>query len=296
MKLLYFCAVCVLLCTFCGGMVNTNGYHPVRGAWVYSITQHNDSLYFSTLENGVFCFHPDRPGAVRRVGGCRRLPFRTVCFTKEGTLLASSYYAGVFRAGHDTLLSVPWARYPAWAMRLDGQGNVWLACAQGVLRQRGDSLVRFCGVREAHDIAFFNGQVAVAHMKGISLFNRETGALVRDYARGLVCWSITSYDSLLIGGGIERCLVIPKNFDANANAYREIRFGPPHNILWATALDSSGILHLATQQGMLCARLSDTAAVLSGYENVCCKSVIIDNKGSIWVGRFIKSATTWLIF
>jgi ligand-binding sensor domain-containing protein len=264
--------------------------HAVRGAWVYNIKQHNDSIYFSTSEQGIFSFHPDRPQAVRRVGGCRRLPFRTLWFTKENTLLASSYYAGVFRAEKDTLLPVAWAQYPAWAMKLDENENIWLASAQGVLRQKGESLERFCGVRDAHDVAFFNDQVAVAHMKGMSLYNRENGALVRDFARGLVCWSVTAYDTLLIGGGIERCLVISRD-----GTYREIRFGPPRNILWATALDSCGELYLATQQGLYRARLSDSVAVCVGFENVCLKSLFIDNKGRIWVARFAKTAR-WRLF
>jgi hypothetical protein len=265
--------------------------HAVRGAWVYNIKQHNDSIYFSTSEQGIFSFHPDRPGAVRRVAGCRRLPFRIIWFTKENTLLASSYYAGVFRAGKDTLLPVAWAQYPAWAMKLDEKENIWLACPSGILRQKGDSLARFCGVRDAHDVAFFNNQVAVAHMKGISLYNRENGALVREYARGLVCWSVTSYDSLLIGGGIERCLVISRDGDS----CREIRFGPPRNILWATALDSSGVLYCATQKGLYRAHLSDSVAVCAGFENVCVKSLFIDSKGRIWAARFTKAAR-WRLF
>jgi hypothetical protein len=288
------CAAAIILCTCGGGAgVKTNGYHPVHGAWVYDIKQHNDSLYFSTSESGVFSFHPDHPNAVRPVGKSRRQPFRTMCFTKDNTLLAASYYAGVFRASQDTMLSVPWARYPAWAMRLDGQGNMWLACPQGVLRQQGDSLVRFCGVRDAHDIAFFHGMVAVAHMRGISLYNRENGALVYDFGKGLVCWSVTAYDTLLIGGGVERCLIISK--DSSAYSCRQIRFGPAHNILWSTALDSGGVLLCATQQGLYSARLSDTVAALAGFESVCCKSVFIDTKGRMWVGRFVKPSR-WLFF
>lgn len=272
-----------------------HGYRPVRGAWVYSIIQHNDSLYFSTLENGIFRFHPDHPEAVRRIGGFLRQPFRTLCFTKDKSLLASSYYAGVFRlsASSDSMIHVSWARYPAWAMRLDDQGHVWLACPQGVLRQQGDSLVRFCGVRDAHDVAFFGNQVAVAHMKGISLYNRGNGALVGEYAMGLVCWSVTSFgDSVLVGGGIQRCLIVRRE----SSTCHEIRFGPAGNILWATALDKSGTLHIATQRGLFSARLSDSAAVCSGFENVCCKTVFIDSKGRIWVGRFIRSPRRWLIF
>jgi ligand-binding sensor domain-containing protein len=262
-------------------------YHAVHGGWVYNVKQHNDSIYFSTSEKGIFCFHPDHPEAVRRVAGCRRLPLRTMCFTKENKLLASSYYAGVFYASADTMLPLPWAQYPAWSMNLDVQENIWLACAAGVFLQRGEGMVRFCAVREAHDVAFFGNQVAVAHMRGISLYNRETGALVREYAKGLVCWSVTTYDSLLIGGGVERCLVIAKD------ACREIRFGPVGNILWATARSADGMLYLATQDGLFRARLSDTAAQAAAYKGVCIKSLCIDDKGRMWVGRFIKPARRW---
>jgi ligand-binding sensor domain-containing protein len=265
---------------------NTTGiYHAVHGEWVYTIAQHADSIYFSTLESGVFRFHPDHPEAVQRVGGFRRTPFRRLCFSKENRLFASSYYAGVFTAAADTMVPLSWAQYPAWAMKLDEQGSIWLACAQGVLRQSGDSMVRFCSVREAHDVAFFNGRVAVAHMRGISLYNRETGSLVREYAPGLVCWSVTAYDSLLVGGGVERCLIISRD----TNACHEIRFGPAGNILWGTALDS-GTVHLATQRGVFKARLSDTVACIAAYKNMCVKSVFIDDKKRIWVGCFTKQA------
>ena len=282
--------VLILLCGSCTN--NSPGpYHRVHGAWVYNIKQHNDSLCFSTLENGVFCFHPDRPGSVRRVGGFRRMPFRTVCFTKENRFFASSYYAGVFYASKDTLLPLPWAQYPAWAMKLDEQGNIWLACTQGVMRQRGDTMVRFCGVRDAHDIAFFNGRVAVAHRQGISLYNRETGSLVREYAHGCVCWSVTTYDSLCIGGGVERCFVIARD----ADACHEIRFGPAGNILWATALAGDGTLYLATQHGLLIARCTDSVARVAAFNDICVKSVCVDTKKRIWVGCFAKPAR-WRLF
>jgi hypothetical protein len=292
LKILLFAFI--VLCCSCKN--DTSGrYHSVHGAWVYSVKQHNDSLYFSTLENGVFCFHPDRPGCVRRVGGFRRMPFRTVCFTKENRLFASSYYAGVFYASKDTLLPLPWAQYPAWAMKFDDQGNIWLACTQGIMRQRGDTMVRFCGVRDAHDIAFVSDRVAVAHRQGISLYNRETGSLVREYAHGCVCWSVTTYDSLCIGGGIERCLIIPKDASASTSAYREIRFGPKGNILWATALDEDGMVYLATQRGLLCADKSDTVAHDCAFKNVCIKSVFIDKKRRIWAACFEKRPR-WHLF
>jgi ligand-binding sensor domain-containing protein len=270
----------------CGSCTNDSSspFHPARAAWVYCVKQHNDSIYFSTLESGIFRFHPDRPEDVRLVGRNHRLPFRSLCFTKDNKLLASSYYSGVFCASKDSLLPLPWARYPAWAMKLDDQDRIWLACAQGVMRQRGDTMVRFCGTREAHDLAFFDTRVAVAHMRGISLYNKETGAFVREYAPGLVCWTVTAYDSLCIGGGVERCLVISRNNEA----CREIRFGPKGNILWATALAGDGTLYLATQRGLLCARGTDSLAHASAYENECIKSVLIDNKGRVWVGRFTK--------
>ena len=269
----------------------------VHGAWVYNIKQHNDSLYFSTSESGVFRFHPDRPGNVQRVGGFRRMPFRTLCFTKGNQLLVSSYYTGVFRAASDTMVPVPWAQYPAWAMNLDDQGKIWLACSQGVMRQRGDTMVRFCDVREAHDIAFFNDRVAVAHRRGISLYNLETGSLIREYAPGLICWSVTAYDSLCIGGGVERCCIISKDASASASASscREIRFGPKGNILWATALADNGMLYLATQRGLLCADKSDTVAHDCAFKNVCIKSVFIDSKKRIWVACFEKQPR-WCLF
>ena len=258
-----------------------HGYFEVPSNWVYSIKQHRDSIYFSTSEKGIFRFDPEKPSVVAPVARYLHLPFRSLVFLpKQGTCLASSYYAGVFSLTRDTLVPLHWASYPAWAIKLDENENIWLAGDFGIFHQRADTLQRFCDIREGHDIAFWGNNVVVAHMKGISIYDKETGKHGRDYAQGMVCWSCTVYDSLLVAGGIGRCLVISKQ------GCHEIKFGSANDILWATALLPHDTLVLATQKGLFRAHIADSAATLWGYKNSCVKSLLLDNKNRLWVGTF----------
>jgi ligand-binding sensor domain-containing protein len=273
------CALVPALLISCGEKPS-EGFSLVPRPWAYSIKQHNDSIYFSTSEDGVFRFHPDNPGAVVRVAGNRKLPFRSLAFTKDQTLLASSYYAGVHYAQGDTMLPLRWAPYECWSMKLDENGLMWCAGSFGVFRQKADSLVRFVSLREAHDVALYKEQCAIAHLNGVSILDRESGRPIREFCKGVIFWTVTTMDSLFIAGGLNQCLII------NQNNCRNIWFGPPGNMAWAIERDSLGTLYLGTQKGLFrCATGSDTAECMA-MEGTCIKSLLIDNRGRLWAGRF----------
>lgn len=274
-------AICFLLAA-CSVKQPSYPYHLVPRSWVYSIKQHNDSIYFSTSEDGLFRFHPDHPETIIRVGRCRTLPFRSMVFRRDGSLLTSSYYAGVYHAVKDTLLPLRYAPYPAWSMKLDENGAFWLAAARGVLREHGDTVVRFKDVRDAHDVAFWGDTVAVAHMKGISLYDRETGRPVGDYCTGIVCWTLARFDSVLVAGGSNVCAII------SARGCRLICVPPPGNMVWAIEKDSSGALILGTQKGLFRAGPRADTAECIGCAGQCVKSLLIDKKGRLWVGTFYR--------
>jgi hypothetical protein len=281
--LLIICSTFLFLVeTTCSPRLQPYPYRVVPHSWVYCIKQHNDSLYFSTSEEGIFRFHPDHPKAIARVGRFRSFPFRSLAFPPDGRLLAASYYSGVFCAGRDTMLSVKAASIPAWSMKLDEGGTFWLAGSRGVFKQSGDTVVLFKEVREAHDIAFFGSAVAVAHMRGISLFNRETGSLEADYCRGIICWTLARFDSVLVGGGSGVCAVI------GAHGCRLIRVPPQGNMPWSVVKDSLGTLYLGTQKGLFRAGPHDSVAGCIGLAEKCVKSVLFDDRGRLWVGAFYR--------
>jgi|WetSurMetagenome_2_1015567.scaffolds.fasta_scaffold01680_1 hypothetical protein len=277
-----FSSVFLPLLAVCSVSPPSYPVHIVGRPWVYSIKPHGDSLYFSTLQDGVFRFHPDSPDTIASVGRYRLLPFRSIAFPPDGRLLASSYYAGVFYAEWDSLFPVKYAPYDAWSMKLDERGDFWLAGTRGVMRQRGDSVAVFNRAPDAHDVAFFGRNVAVAHMRGISLYDRESGARAAEYCKGVVCWTLATFDSVLVGGGSGVCAVI------GAHGCRLIRVPPKGNMPWSVAKDSLGAIFMATQQGLFCAGPQDSVARCVALPGRCVKSVVFDKAGRLWAGTFYR--------
>ncbi len=255
-------------------------YRIVPHSWVYHLEQHNDSIYFSTLEDGIFRFSPDHPKDITRVGGFRKMPFRSIVFRRDGRLFGSSYYAGVFQAGKDTLTPVKNAAYPAWSMKMDDKGALWLAASQGVLHELGDTLVLFADIRDAHDIAVWGDTVAVAHLKGVSLFERNSGKPAGKRLTGTVCWTLARFDSSLVVGGSSTCAIF------SDGRCRRVYVPPGGNMVWSIAQDFAGCLFLGTQKGLFrVGRHADTAECI-GCDGECVKSVLLDKNGVLWVGAF----------
>lgn len=264
-----------VLTIFC----NKEKFNAVGRSHVYCIQKHNDSLYFSTSDSGIFRFSPQNPNAIAHVARAGNLPIRSMVFAKEG-LYAASYYAGVHYLSKDSLLPLIHFPWPAWSIKLGPDGNLWLAGLHGIFRQQSDSLVLFNRRGEVHDLAFYGNELAVAQRNGIFIFNRETGELKREFLKDAVCWTITTYDSLFIGGGLNVCGIINKDVCAT------ISFGPKGNMVWSTALDKNGALYLGTQKGLYRAERGIATARCVGFKNICIKSLAFDDNGRLWVGRF----------
>jgi hypothetical protein len=255
-------------------------YSSIPQTHVYCVAEHNDSIYCSTIDSGIFSFPIDAPEKIRRVALARGVPIRSIAFSGDGSMLAASYRWGLARLSADSLTPLAWAPQPAWSIKFDSTGDFWLAGIFGIYRQNGSALFTFGKIRGAHDIEFYNGLVAVAHMQGISLFNKETGALVRNFCKGMVCWTVRRYGTKLMGGGQNFCAIISND------SCRTIRFDPPGNLLWSTALDSKGTLYLGTQDGLFSADIAGDKARCIGFKGMCVKSLLIDSRGKLWVGRF----------
>ncbi|HUI91207.1 MAG TPA: hypothetical protein VLX68_03065 [Chitinivibrionales bacterium] len=274
--------VLIFFLVSCEKKQNTCPFHPIPRTWVYSIKQHNDSIYFSTSEDGIFQFHPDHPEAFRRIGRVGRLPLRSMVFRENGALFASSYYSGVYRAEKDTLLPVSWAQYAAWSMKQDERGRLWIAGIMGIRFERNDSMIMFKPLYDAHDIAFLGKEIAVAHMRGISVFDRESGTGTREYCKGVVCWVVNAYDSLFIAGGLGLCAIIARD------RCRTILLEPKDNLVWSIEKDSHDTLFLGTQKGLFRVAPGSGRAELVGFAGQCVKSLLIDKSGRLWAGRFYK--------
>jgi hypothetical protein len=275
-------ALSVLILVFLSLSCSQNKYYVIPGTHVYSVTQHNDSIYFSTLRDGIFAFHPDHPESVRRIARRGFLPFRSIVFAKN-RLLASSYQDGVYYRANDTMLPFTAAPYPAWSMKVDKNEHVWLAGTRGIRREEDGRFIPFNNMIDARDIAVYDHSVAVAHGRGISLFDTKNGDLVTEYCKGAVCWVVARRDSLLIGGGLNRCLIV-----ASRHA-RELPLGPKGNILWAVERDAMGFIYCGTQQGLYRIDPAFKTVTCIGFKGRCIKSLCIDDKGRLWVGRFHAS-------
>ncbi len=253
----------------------------IPAAYVYSITEWNDSLYFSTRAGSTGRLHPKDPDSVTPMGLPRFRPLRTLHFLPNGTLLAGSYEGGIYKVLADTLRLLPGMIRPAWSFCCDGEDRIWLAGRQGLFRQRDDTLIRFTNLREANDVAFFGGKLAVAHRHGISLYDTATGAEERTWCRDTVFWSLDRFDSLLVCGGVETCLLVRTD-----GQMRTISIGPSGTIPWGAAMDSSGTIFLASQHGLLRIPPDGEKAECIGYRGKCVKSVHVDRMGRLWVGRY----------
>jgi ligand-binding sensor domain-containing protein len=256
-------------------------YSLVSGNYVYHICRHRDSIYFSTLANGIFCFHPDHPESVRRISGRGITPFRSFIFLHD-TIVASSYQDGLYQVENDSMVPVVSAPYPGWSIKLDEENNIWVAGIRGIRHEIQGKFNVFSTRSDVHDIAFYQGRIAVADGKGISLYDKNTGHLEHEWRRGVACWTVKSYDSLLIGGGQNLCLII------NKDTCREYRVGPDNNALWTTERDSLGNVYCGTQMGLYRIDIAKNKVRCIGYSGVCIKSLCIDSKKMLWVGRFSK--------
>jgi ligand-binding sensor domain-containing protein len=255
-------------------------FFPVPGGLVYNLQYHGDSIYFSTLEEGVFRFPPDHPETVKRIGRKGMLPIRSLAFGRDGRLYAGSYADGVHYLDRDTLLPFRAAPERAWSLKFDDEGTMWIAGSYGIFRVRRDSLERFCPLHEAHDVAVTDSVVVAAYANGIAVFTKDKGQLVREYCKGVNFWSITRYDSIIVGGGLNLCAVI------SGNRCTTVPLGNSRNFIWGSARDSTGAFYLATQQGLYVLDEEQRSVNLVGYKGTCIKSILFDKKGRLWVGRY----------
>lgn len=250
--------------------------------YVYTIVEHNDSIYYTTPAGEIYRIAPGFPDSITFVGSKQHHPMRSLVFKKDGSLYASSYKSGCYRVTHDSLIQLPRLSRLAWSMKTDSCDNLWMATLQGVFRQRGDSLLRFTQLQEAYDIAFYRGTIAIAHRGGITLYDPITATPSITFCPDTLFWSLTSYDTLLIGGGVNVCALI------TGTTCKPVSLGSGHNIPWSSAIAANGTIVLATEKGLYIVNQEENRAHCIGFRGKCIKAVLIDRRGWLWIGRFFK--------
>ncbi|MBN1758206.1 MAG: hypothetical protein JW863_07810 [Chitinispirillaceae bacterium] len=257
-------------------------YHRIPIPFVYTITEHGDSLYVSTSTGEVFRFHPDHPDSVVRIAKRAAYPIRGLAFKQDGTLYTSSYTGGVCTAMNGTLIDRPKMWRTSWTLELDPFDNIWLAGRQGVFRQTGDTLTEFSNLREAYDIRFFSGRIAVAHRKGITIYDTLTEKAVWSSEHRSVFWCVAVFDSLLTGGCMDSILLVRQGKEYL------LPLTPPYNTPWAIVRNRRGTLFLGTQFGLYRLKAGETKLRCIAFKGKCIKSLHIDRNGRLWVGTYFN--------
>ncbi|HEX2957057.1 MAG TPA: hypothetical protein VHP36_00575 [Chitinispirillaceae bacterium] len=257
-------------------------FHVIPAPFVYKIVEHNDSIYYSTPSGEIFRFHTDNPDSIVLLARKKGCPIRGLAFKKDGTLIISSYEYGIHRLSNDSLAAVPKMGRRAWAMKLDNFDNIWLAGRWGVFRQKNDTLIKFTDLREAYDVDFYQGYLAVAHRSGITLYDTSIGQIEKTFSSTEIFWTIDIFDSLLTVGGVQTCALIQ-----NQNE-KYVPLGEKYNIPWSIVKDSNGNLFLGTEKGLYRIRSGKLKAECISFKGKCIKSLLIDSKGRLWVGRYFK--------
>lgn len=251
--------------------------------YVYTIVQHNDSLYYSTPSGQIFRFHRNSPGKREQLGLKRFMPIRSLVFKPDGVLYAASYQTGVHRVKIDTLIVQPKLNRRAWSMKKDSAGSLWLAGSHGVFREDNDTLISFSSIKDANDIAFYRGKIAVAHFRGVSLIDPLTQGVDTTLCGGTICWLADSYGSLLVCGGVETCVIYSNGIATT------VTIPEKNNIPWRSARISDGTIFLASQKGLLRIRPGNSRAECIAFRDSCIKTVYVDPDNHLWVGKYFKS-------
>jgi ligand-binding sensor domain-containing protein len=274
-----------ILLFFCTNNIQSkNNFKQIPVPWVYSIKQHNDSIYFSTSEKGIYRFKTDQPNKIDLVAASGKIPFRSLVFKDNGTLFASSYYTGVYILKSEKLIPLLWAQYPCWSMKKDENNSLWIAGTKGIFFEKDSNMILFKEMYDAHDIAICKDKIFIAHMKGITVYDRQnSNRIIKNICKDTVFWAIKNYnDSLIIAGGLGVCLIIKKE------QIIKIPVQPKNNMIWAIDKNNNNFIFLGTQKGLFRIAPNQTKAEIVAYKNKCIKSIFIDSNGILWVGTFYK--------
>lgn len=257
-------------------------YNVIPASFVYSIVEHNDSIYYSTRFGEIFRFNPETSDIITPVSQPIGFPIRGLVFKKDGTLYISSYETGIHRLVSDSLVAEPKMKQMGWTMKLDTFDNIWMAGRNGVFRQKNDTLIKYSTLPEALDIDFYQGYLAVAHRSGVSLYDTTSGLIEKQFSSASVFWTLTIVDSFLYAGGVETCALIDNQHE------KYIPIKGKYNIPWSIVKMRNGDLILGTQKGLYRVRSGKTTAKCIGFKGKCIKSLFIDSKGRLWVGRYFN--------
>lgn len=251
----------------------------IKESYVYDIIEQNDSIYISTAENGVFAFDPDSSSEITQIARIKKFPFRSILFHHD-TLLALSYYNGLFYVQGNSLYPYAKGAVPGWSMCRDSSGNIWIAGSWGVYKVYADTVIRFKDIFDAHDIAIFGTDAYIATSKGIKVYDTRSGDSTGIYYPDINFWRIISCRDELFACGKNLCVIFQQG------RQRVIRFGPKTNIAWDIVQDSMQQFYIATEKGLFFSGRNDAKARCIDMPGKCIKSVFIDSRGRLWAGKY----------
>ncbi len=248
---------------------------------VYDIQEYAGKLYFSTSKGKILSFPLGHPTQVQHIASFRRCPFRSIVFDSNGTCFTASYEAGLFYVDKDTLLPVGTGIAPAWSMKTDPEGDIWLVGRRGIFKGKNGRFTKAIDTDRGHDIAFWANKAVVADYYGLKFYNPNTGRMIKHMYKGSIFWRIRTFGQILIAGGKNLCVMIDETGQTS-----EINVPVEHNIVWDIEYDTSGLIYLATQKGLFSARIGDKCAKLILQRGNCVKCIRMDSQGVIWLGLF----------
>ena len=195
---------------------------------------------------------------------CERAVVLSLCLTRQGTMLASTYGKGVYEIGEDgqarqlyTKQSGPIKDDHVYKVIYDRQGSLWMGCLDGDLVQKTESGCRYYPIKNVQDIVQLpHGEMAVGTADGIKLINPETGKVSElDYSKNqpdanryVLTLFVNEGKELWIGtdgGGVyvynlkdHRCRQVTK------------AEGLPSNVISSIGKDYKGRMLIATEEGL----------------------------------------------
>jgi ligand-binding sensor domain-containing protein len=255
-------------------------YNVVPGRQIYNVLQKQDTLYFTTSNRGIYKFDMYKRDSVIAVARVHTYPFRSMVFTRDNRLLACSYRTTLHYLEGDTLLPLKNGNVMAWSIKLDSSGSPWMAGDRGIYKLEKDTLIHFKNIMGAHDISLFKDQVAVAHAKGITIYDLDSGHVIREYCKDINFWCIRKYRDIILAGG-KNALAKIENGECG-----KIPFGPEANIAWSVVKDKEDNIFMGTQKGLFKIPAKTNQAECIGFSGQCIKTLFIDSNQRLWVGQF----------
>jgi ligand-binding sensor domain-containing protein len=114
----------------------------------------------------------------------------------------------------------------------------------------------------------------------LSLLSLDDGREIRRLYPDIIMWCAERYADRLVAGGEGCCVIVDKENS------RCVAVGGATNMVWRTALDSSGALWIGASEGLFRLKSLSGEAQHVAAGGTCVKTVAVAPDGKLWVGLF----------